>query len=430
MTKLAIIGAAGIMGSYSARALAPQVDELVVHDILSREILEKKLTGVNYRAAESVEQAVKDADIALFCVPTEKATGIIERALPACKKGALISGQTSRKAPEIVAFDRFLLQYPYSKLEMVTIHTMCNPYLSEPKNEILGIIRHRSSDATYERAYNFFSPLSSHVEEFSCVKEHDTAGAYTQINVSRTFLSIASSFAHAGCFPWINASYGGSFDVMKFSLAMRAANVAPHVYRGIQFGSPEGRDIVRESLAIEQELFSMIVSDKKKEYQALMNNVRHCVFGEIHEPILSDSDMSLFEIGESKDNDDFSVMQWLASYALLNRKVRADFKATTPMHRALYCLTERLCMTDRFEQALEAPFRSPSLKADCLVFDRQIAGWSEAILYENQEGYNARHAAMLSRLEPEMIQREVEKSKVIIHLCRERFDNALKAGRI
>ena len=49
MTKLAIIGAAGIMGSYSARALSAQAEELVVYDILPRECLAYKLDILKIR---------------------------------------------------------------------------------------------------------------------------------------------------------------------------------------------------------------------------------------------------------------------------------------------------------------------------------------------------------------------------------------------
>ena len=428
--NLAVIGAAGIMGSYSARALAPRAEKLLVYDSKPRAEIEAKLDGLPYAISDTPADAVRDANIVLFCVPTHLVQGVMHETLPHCKRGALITGQTSRKEPETRAFDEYNAKNPESRLEMVTIHTMCDPSKSEASREILGIIKHCASEKAYTRAYDFFSPLSNHVEEFATIDEHDTAVAYTQINVSRTFLSIASSFAAAGCFPWLSGNYGSSFDSMKFALAMRAASAQPHIYKGIQFGSRHGNHIVSTSLAIEHELYRLVVGNEKEKYQDILCEARERLFGEHRRPLLTDEDMKFRANGAALPNSDFSIMQWIASYAALNRDIHEDFKATTPMHRALYCLADRLCNTERFEEALEAPFEISSLRADDLVFDRQINGWSEALLYENEESYESRHAAMRARLDSSMLAREVEKSKGIIGICRTRFDDARARGRL
>lgn len=428
MTHIAIIGAAGIMGSYTTRELAPACERVTAYDIDIPK-LEQALGGISYQRADTLQRTVEDADVVLFCVPTDDVYCVIEKALNYCKKGALIAGQTSRKTPEAKAFDVHLLAYPESKLEMVTIHTLCDPSKTRARDETLGIIRHRASDETYARALALFSQLSDHVKEFKSVEEHDTATGYTQINTSRTLLSIASAFAQAGCFPWCNTHYHSSFDACKFSLAMRPASSAAHIYRGIQFGSPHGKEIVRTSLAVEHDLFRMIVGNEKRAYSDKICLAKKQVLGEQRQPILRDEDMSLFsQQGPAKENDDLSLMQWLVSYAELQRNISYDLKAATPLYRGLLCLIDRLCMTERFESALEAPFQYPSLRADDLVFDREITGWSEAILYNNKEGFDARHAAMRAKLDSEMLKQEVEKSKPFVALCRQRLEEARKAG--
>src|SRR3989338_6026962 len=107
-----------------------------------------------------------------------------------------------------------------SDLSMVTIHTPCNPKITDATNEPLGIIRHFASDSVYQEAKNFYSPLSSTFVEFPSTESHDIHTTNTQLNVARTNLSIASSFAKAKCFPWLNQSYGSSLDSMKFSAAI------------------------------------------------------------------------------------------------------------------------------------------------------------------------------------------------------------------
>lgn len=429
MKHLAVIGAAGNMGRYMTRELAQYCDDVVACD--DQERMEDNLRGVNCEKidAHCYAQAVKDADLVVFCVPTDCVGPAMAQILPYCKEGALIAGQTSRKTPEARAFDSYIAAHPQSKLEMVTLHTLCDPSKTNAREETLGIIRHRASDETYAQALALFSHLSDHVEEFASVEEHDTTTAYTQINTSRTLLSIASGFAKAGCFPWLNSHYHSTFDEYKFSLAMRIASGAGHVYWGIQSGSQHGNHIVQKSLAIEHDLFHMIIGDEKKVYRDKIRWAKHKVLGEQRLPILSDNDMSLLlQQGSKKENSDLSLVQWLVSYAELERNPALDLKAATPLYRGLLCLVDRLCMTDRFEEALEAPFKYAELRADDLVFDREITGWSEAILYNNAVGFNARHAAMKSKLDPEILKKEVEKSKPFVALCRQRLQEARKAG--
>jgi prephenate dehydrogenase (NADP+) len=430
--KLAIIGF-GTMGQYCAQELASRSETVYLRTTKPEQDVERILNHVrNYKMMPDDESAVHDADIVLFCLPTELIYEKMLHILPYCKKGAIISGQTSRKSPEAQAFDDYSRRSPTSGLEMVTIHTMCDPKRSDPRKEILGIIRHRSTDETYQRAFDFYSGMSEHVEEFESVDEHDSMTANTQIDTSRILLSIASAFAKVGCFPWVNETYGSAFDIMKFSLAMRAANQDSHVYRGIQFGSEYGKDIVVHSSRVENELFSMVVGNQQERYRSRVLAAKRKIFGtgSLY-PILADDVMRQFgSIDVTNPNSDFSIVFYVVALAEKNKNPFDYLKATTPNHTALLCLADRLFTSEEgLERAIAAPFNNPRLRSDDLGFHNEINGWSDALLFDNIAAYNSRHAAMRSRLNETLLRQQVETSRRVIAVCRENMNQALRSKK-
>ena len=345
MVKLAIIGA-GTMGQYSARVLASKVDEISVYDtIKSDSELREGLKGVQYNIQRELRSAVKNADFVLYCVPTDSVSNVMSESLPFCKRGAIISGQTSRKEPEKKAFDEYITKNPQSGLEMVTIHTMCNPKTSDPSREILAIIPNGCSQEAYEKALSFYGEISEHIERFRNVEEHDTVLANTQVNTSRTNLSIASTFANVGSLPWTNCSYSDGLDVMKFTLAMRTASLPPEIYRGIQFGNECGRNLVALSGNIGSAI-AVMIKDPETFGSELENEIlttRIKLFGnERRETILRDEDVGRFGFGNSRPNSQIAIILYAMDDAQKGRKPFAYMKGTTPMHTAQLCLTDYL----------------------------------------------------------------------------------------
>lgn len=435
------------MGRYTIKALAPKVEKASMFDPhVPGETLEKALEGVPYRIAKSPQDAVKGADFVGFCVPTHLVYETMLQTLPYCKKGTVIFGQTSRKTPEAEAFDEYLKENPHSGLALATIHTMCDPSKSDPEKEILGIIRHNPQnnpdyEIVYHRARKFYSGMSEHIEEFGSVDEHDTRTANTQINTSRISLSIASAFAEAGCFPWLNERYGSGLDVMKFALAMRAASFPGHVYRGIQFGSRHGKRLVSQAISTESGLYRMVVGNQRKEYKERVLAAKKRLFGEGRlEPILSEEIMKTFARvfargGIIKPNSNSSVIQLAVDFAENGRNPFADLKATTPMYTSLLCLMDYLFNSEgKLEAAIAAPFDFPEIRADDLIFHDQLQGWSDAMLFDNQAMYDSKHARMNARigekLDDKVLRVWVEASKVVVRVCRESMQKAIDSGRI
>ncbi len=462
MANLTIFGA-GNMGTYTGPALADKIDTSTYVDPKLRDDSEKqkleealKAAGRPYRLFSSyTSAAVQNADVVIFCVPTDLVNGVMSEALPDCKKGALISGQTSRKTPEAETFDAYQSAHPDCGLDYVTIHTMCNPGKSKPEREILGIVKHNpTQNPAYERAFQramaLYGNLSKHIEIFDSVEEHDTMTANTQINTSRLFLAIASGFAEVGCFPWLSdvsqdrgKGYTSAFDAIKFSLAMRAASLPGHVYREIQFGSSHGKDIVAKAVEVEQRLYGAIVGDDFDGYQEMVMDAKRKIFGNRElPPMLTDEDMLIVqrELGgvsmhsvRQRPNSHFSIIQYAVALAENGTNPFSDLKATTPMYTSLLLLMDRLFNTTELEKAIRTPFEDPSIRHDDLIFHDQVQAWSTALLYDNRPMYDAQHARMRERLDATPVKEStapyVAGSVRIVDLCRERLTNAIDEGR-
>ncbi|HLD19417.1 MAG TPA: NAD(P)-binding domain-containing protein [Candidatus Nanoarchaeia archaeon] len=425
MVELAVIGG-GVMGSYSARELAPFVDRVLIYD---KKPLTLGFDIPNIEIVGSPRDAVLNADFVLVCVPTENAPAAMYQFLPYCKDGAIIGGQTSRKAPEKKAFDTFMAtKHPQTNLHYFSIHTMCNPSATNPASSILALVRGGAPDGIYQIARDFYSHLPGKISEFDSIEEHDRRVANTQVNTSRTMLTIASSFEEARCFPWLNGTYGGGVDAMKFALAMRAASFEPHVYKGIQFGNPEGKQIVEHSMEVEQELFRLVLGRKEQQYRDRVMDAIEKIFKHSPGPILSKETVAAFARGQTKPNSHYSLVNYLVAEAESGRDLFGDIKATTPMHTGLICLVDFLFNDPvLLAQSIRAPFVNSEVRIDDLVFHDQFQAWSTAIVFESGELYDHKHSKMRAGLQDNEVKNQVELSRQVVKVCQDALEQRLAA---
>jgi prephenate dehydrogenase len=436
MTDLAIIGG-GNMGQYSAKALSNKADKVSVYDPhMSPGELHDGFDG-KARICSSAGEAVDGADFVLYCVPTDNVREVMKKSLSWCKPGAIISGQTSRKMPEKRAFDEYTLGHSDHGLEMVSIHTMCNPRNSNPSNEILAIVPNGCSKEAYSKAKDFYGGMSSHIEYFKDVAEHDGVLANTQVNTSRTNLSIASAFAGAGCFPWMEGSYGSGLDVMKFSMAIRTANLPAHVYRGIQFGNEHGQNLVALSSNLGSALRVMVDDPQRfgTDLEQEVLSAKNKLFGDKRRsPILREEDVERFRVGDSLPNSEIALMLYAMDDADKGRNPFAYMKGTTPVHTTLLCLTDYLFNKEGLlEDSIEA-IKSGVTQKDDAVFFKEWLAWEKAIRLQEPMRYDSQHEQMSERLDelisPDQKQKYLDTSKEVVALCRQRMQEAISSGKV
>jgi prephenate dehydrogenase (NADP+) len=436
MTHLALIGG-GNMAQYSASALSEKVDQISVYDPhMSPEELHEGFDGIA-RICTNPGDAVRGADFVLYCVPTDNVQEAMGRSLSWCKPGAIISGQTSRKTPEKLAFDKYVNAHPDCGLEMVTIHTMCNPRNSDPSNEILAIVPDGGSAEAYDKAGGFYGGMSNHVEHYKDIAEHDSIIAYTQVNTSRTNLSIVSAFAGANCFPWMSGSYGGGLDVMELSIAIRSASLPAHIFGGIQFGNEYGQNLVAMSANVGSAL-RVMVNDPAMfgdDLEEAVFSAKKKLFGDKERsPILKREDVERFRVGDTLPNSHVALMLYALDDAEKGRKPFAYMKGTTPVHTALLCFTDFLFNQDGLlEESLEAIRSGVTQKDDAIFFSEWLA-WEEAIRLQERWRYDMQHTQMRERLDalvsPDQKQKYLDTSKEVVAVCRQRMKEAISSGKI
>ena len=424
--NLAIIGA-GIMGQYSAKALAGRAAITLYDPNKGKDEIREQLRGIDAVIAGDSKDAVRNADVVLFCVPTHLAYDVMQEILPYCRKGALISGQTSNKLPEAKAFDDYMAKNHSSGLEMVTIHTMCNPAKSNPENEILAVIRHKAKPETYDFALSFYRCMSRKISEFETVREHDTMTARTQVSPSHLFLSIASTYAAGTGFPWIDADFGHGLEIMKLSLGLRAASLPSHVYREIQMGNTLGRKITEAAAAVERDLIGMAASGKKSQYRDMVMKARGRLMGSGMPPLLTDETIMLFNRnGVMRPNSHSTLIQYAVSLAESGAGLLDSMKATTPMHTALVCMIEYLLRNDDLlEEAIAIPFEFPKVMSMDFAFHEHFRDWEKAIMLGDRDAYDAKHSKMSKGLSMMGNSSLLELSTEVVSRCRRDAESAL-----
>ena len=103
------------------------------------------------------------------------------------------------------------------------------------------------------------------------------------------------------------------------------------------------------------------------------------------------------------------------------------------MYTSLLCLIDYVFNNDELlQEALDASLAMPHIRKHDLIFHDELHGWSDALLFDNVEGYNTRHARMTERLSKhsDLVQREIARSKEVVALCRAAMKRAQESGHI
>ena len=120
---------------------------------------------------------------------------VVAEYAPSTKVGAIVGGQTSCKAPELAAFEKYMPD----DVEIVSCHSLHGPAV-DPKGQPLVIIQHRASRRSVDLVVNILSCLESKVVYLTGEK-HDRITADTQAVTHAAFLSMGTAWAANKQFP-------------------------------------------------------------------------------------------------------------------------------------------------------------------------------------------------------------------------------------
>ncbi len=444
--NITIIGA-GNLGTYTGSALQKayrrdQVRLTYFDPYVLHEQLKDTLRGTKFRyvpADSNFSTIVGDAHYVLLCVPTDQVQKTLEKVLPHCKAGTIISTQTSRKSDEAKTIDDYFSKNPSCGLHYAPLHTMCNPRLSIPEAQNFAIIRHKGP--SYEtpsevvaQVTGFYGKLSpKHTVTFESIKEHDDATANTQVLTSINFLSAASTYAEQGRFPWLENKFGNPIDTMLFALAMRAASQEAHIYRGIQYHSNHGNTIVAKSMNMESALYGMKEGARKDDFRDTLSWAKDQVFGsERTAPILSRNQITRFNGQEEIPNSHYFILQWVAGLAANNINPFKDLRAKTPMYTSLLCLADYVFNAEgELDKAIDAFFETKSngsasrFREEDFIFHDNLRTWSLGMLNDSVTIYNRQYEKMRKKISQQVLDL-VHRSRDVVGTCESALERAIR----
>jgi prephenate dehydrogenase (NADP+) len=192
---------------------------------------------------------------------------------PSTKVGAIVGGQTSCKAPELAAFDKYLP----SDVEIVSCHSLHGPAV-DPKGQPLVIIQHRASQKSVDLCVHMLSCLQSKVV-FLTGERHDRITADTQAVTHAAFLSMGSAWRANQQFPWEINRYVGGIENVKINIMMRIYSNKWHVYAGLAILNPAAKQQIRQYAASVTELFKLMISGRREELFERVKTAGVAVFG-------------------------------------------------------------------------------------------------------------------------------------------------------
>lgn len=162
MQEIAIIGAAGKMGSWFTNYFAKRGLRVSAYDI-NRKTLH---TSGKSRVADSIADCVKDADLVLVSVPVHTTPKIIRECTKNMKAGAIISEISSVKHHTF----HVLAKTPKS-VRPLCIHPMFGPGASEKMQPKVLLVPVRNEEAEVKIVHEFFENAS--VQMLPDAKAHD-----------------------------------------------------------------------------------------------------------------------------------------------------------------------------------------------------------------------------------------------------------------
>lgn len=191
---------------------------------------------------------------------------------PSTKVGAIVGGQTSCKAPELNAFDKYLPD----DVEIVSCHSLHGPSV-DPKGQPLVIINHRASQKSVDLVTRILSCLNSKVV-YLTGERHDRITADTQAVTHAAFLSMGSAWAANNQFPWEINRYVGGIENVKINITLRIYSNKWHVYAGLAILNPSAQKQIKQYSQSVTELYKLMLGGHREELANRIKTAGAAVF--------------------------------------------------------------------------------------------------------------------------------------------------------
>ena len=363
------------------------------------------------------------SDWIIYSVEAELIEQIVAEYGPSTKVGAIVGGQTSCKAPELAAFEKYLP----SDVEIVSCHSLHGPAV-DPRGQPLVIIQHRASQKSVDLCVEVLSCLHSTVV-FLSGERHDRITADTQAVTHAAFLSMGSAWAANNQFPWEINRYVGGIENVKINIMMRIYSNKWHVYAGLAILNPAAKQQIRQYAASVTELFKMMLGGQKVELEQRVKTAGAAVFGQTtrdQDLLLSDDVLDRFSLSkgpkERTPNSHLTLLAIVDTWWKLGIVPYDHMICSTPLFRVWLGVTEYLFRNETLlNEAINTAVSDDTFRSDDLEFTFAARAWSDCVSFGDFEAYRDRFETIQQyfaprfpdavRLGSEMIKTIVEKTK-------------------
>ncbi|KAK0545228.1 prephenate dehydrogenase (NADP(+)) [Tilletia horrida] len=213
------------------------------------------------------------SDIIIYSVEAAFLDAVVAQYGPSTKIGAIVSAQTSVKAPEQQAFDKHLP----ADVSIISCHSLHGPKV-DTAGQPLVLIQYRASDDELHLIERAFSGFKSRYVYLS-YEEHDVVTANTQAVTHAAFLSMGTAWRCSNQYPWETGLYPRGIETVKINLMLRIYSAKWHVYAGLALLNPAAKQQVSQYADSVTALFKLMIEEDEQGLVERIFAARRAVFG-------------------------------------------------------------------------------------------------------------------------------------------------------
>ena len=416
--KIGIIGL-GDMGKLFAKTWDSLAMDVYGCDLpIKFDELTQELAHTNIKLLPDAVSVSRICDFIMYCVEAENIAEVVKYAGPSTKFGAIVTGQTSVKAPEITAFEKYLPK----DTQIVGSHALFGPAIN-PMGQTIAVFQHRASNEAFAVVKELFSKTGANVEILDDFHAHDKMMADIQVITHVGFESIGTAFMHRKSFPWEDKNTIKGIDNMKILLTLRIFSYKSHVYSGLAFHNPYAIKDVRKFAIIENELFGMMISENTQKFRNKILKAKETLFGNHNgKMMLNDEIMQEYTLnpGENhKANSHLSLLSMVCTWSELGIDPYKNLVCQTPPFKLRVGLAEYLFLNNELlEETIETALKDKTNIVDDLAFHTAVHEWTNILELGDKKAYEQHFNATKRFLAPRLEEGRIKSNELISRINR------------
>jgi len=415
--KIGIIGL-GDMGKLYAIKFAETGLEVFGCDLPERkQNLTDELAPYGIVVLDDGLEVSKLCDFIFYAVEAEKIAEVVAACALSTKVGAIVTGMTSVKTPEIEAFEKYLPK----EIELIITHSLHGAGF-KTKGQKLIVAPHRISNESYLIAKNILAKLESEMIELNDYHQHDQIMADTQAVTHMGFESMGTAWKNAGCYPWESGAYVSGIDNVKILTTLRIFSYKAHVYSGLAILNPYASKQISAYARSESELFKMMIQEDEGNFRDRIYRARDYVFhGQTNLILFDDQIMKEFSIGSNvelaKSNSHLSLLAMVDAWYQLGINPYDNLICQTPPFKLRLGIVEYLFKNETLlEDTIQTALFDKSIRGDDLEFHTAVREWASLIKYKDMEGYKTHFKEAKDFFEPLLEKGRIQSAELIRRL--------------